>query len=84
MSKREKALARFRNNPKNVRYEELEAVLLYLGFEKRQKGTSHVVFSIPGSSPITIPVRKPFLKPIYVELAIHAIDELNFDEGEQE
>jgi hypothetical protein len=77
MSKREKALEKFRNNPRNVRYEELEALLMYLGFEKRQENTSHVVFSIKGYPPITVPIKKPFLKQYYVKNAIQAIDELN-------
>ncbi len=77
MSKREKAICKFRNNPQNVRYEELEALLIYLGFVKRQGSTSHAVFSILGCLPITIPKRKPFLKPVYVKNVIKAIDELD-------
>jgi hypothetical protein len=35
MTKKEKALARIRQNPKHVRFEELETILLRLGFKKR-------------------------------------------------
>jgi hypothetical protein len=77
MGKREKTFYRFRNNPSNVRYEELGALLIYLGFEKRQEGTSHVVFSIQGCLPITIPIRKPFFKTVYVKKVIKVIDELD-------
>ena len=77
MSKREKALYRLRNNPSNVRYEELEALLIYLGFTKRQEGTSHAIFLIKGCLPITIPIRKPFLKTVYVKNVIKAIDDLD-------
>lgn len=58
------------------REKELETLLIYLGFEKRQQSSSHVVFSFPGHPPITIPIKKPFLKPYYVKLAIQAIDDL--------
>jgi antitoxin HicB len=77
MNKREKALEKFRNNPRNVRYEELEALLLYLGFEKRQENTNHLVFSIQGHLPITVPRKRPFLKHEYVKNDIQAIDELD-------
>ncbi len=36
MGKKEKALEKLRQNPRNVRYEDLEAVLLAFGFEKRK------------------------------------------------
>jgi len=81
MGKREKRLERFRQNPKNIRYEELESLLLYLGFKKRQSSGSHSVFTYPGHEPITIPVKKPFVKPEYVKLAVRTIDEFGlFDE----
>jgi hypothetical protein len=33
MTKKEKVLARIRQNPKHMRFEELETILLRLGFE---------------------------------------------------
>ena len=77
MGRRAKKLERFRQNLKNVRYEELESVLLYLGFEKRRGGGSHAAFSFPGCGRLTIPIKKPFLKQVYVKLAIRVIDELD-------
>jgi len=68
MSKFEKELARLRQNPKNVRYEELEKILLKIGFSKRQSGTSPVVFR-KDDIILTVPVKKPFLKSIYVKKA---------------
>ncbi|MFC2053171.1 type II toxin-antitoxin system HicA family toxin [Chloroflexota bacterium] len=82
MGRRAKKLERFRQNPKNVRYEELESVLLYLGLEKRRGGGSHAVFSFPGHEPITIPVNKPFLKPTYVKQILKMIDELGLIDEE--
>lgn len=76
MSKIAKKLSKFRQNPKNVRYDELESLLLHLGFIKRQSAGSHVVFTYPGEHPITVPITKPFLKPTYVRNVIRVIDDL--------
>lgn len=76
MGKKEKLLQQMRQNPKNVRYEQLESILLSYGFEKREGKGSHVVFKLPGQRPLTVPRKKPFLKKIYVENALKAIDAL--------
>lgn len=73
MTKHEKRLAKMKNNPKGVRPEELEALLLGFGFEKRHgKGdhryyvkTGHIVGLDFGHSPV---------KPVYVKLAIEALE----------
>ena len=77
MSKKEKALDRLRENPKNVRFEEMDTILLGLGFEKRQRGTSHVVYILKGKGRITIPFRQPFILAVYVKEVIKLIDELD-------
>lgn len=81
MSKKEKALARIRQNPKHVRFEELEAILIRLGFRKRQDGTSHAMF-ILGRHIVNVPKRKPFVKPKYIELVLEALDCIKELEGE--
>ena len=84
MSKKEKALARIRQNPKHVRFEDLENILLNLGFIKRQSKGSHRTFTL-GRHIIRIPVNKPFLKQIYVKLALRVLDEIEeLDEIEDE
>jgi hypothetical protein len=83
MSKKEKALAKIRQNPRHVRFEELEAILLRLGFRKRQDGTSHAMF-VFGRYIVNIPKRKPFVKPKYVELALEALDAIKELEEESE
>ena len=75
MTKREKQLNQLRNNSKNVRFDEIDTLLLGLGFEKRQRGTSHAVYTLEKQR-ITIPFRKPFIKPIYVKLVLALLDEL--------
>ncbi len=83
MSKKEKALAKLRQSPKHVRFEEIERILLRLGFKKRQDGTSHAAFTF-GMHILTIPKRKPFVKPKYVELALEMLDKIKeLDEGEK-
>lgn len=81
MSKKEKALAKLRQNPKHVRFEEIERILLGLGFRKRQDGTSHAMF-ILGRHILNIPKRKPFVKAKYVGLVLDALD--NIKELEEE
>lgn len=74
MSKHDKRIERLRQNPRNVRFEEIDVLLRALGFEGRQKG-SHVTYT-DGTHRITVPINKPFIKPIYVKLALQVIDEL--------
>lgn len=82
MSKKEKALARLRQNPKHVRYEEIEKILLRLGFKKRQDGTSHATFTF-GVHIVTVPKRKPFVKPKYVELVLELLDKIKELDNEE-
>lgn len=76
MSKRDKAIEKLRKNPKTVRFEDVDSLLLSLGFEKRQKG-SHATYILEKHRPITIPVRKPFILPIYVKNVLQLLDEIN-------
>jgi len=75
MSKKEKAIARLRQNPKNVRFEEIETILYRLGFTKRQDGTSHARFTL-GKHIINVPKRKPFVLKIYVEFLLDELDKI--------
>lgn len=79
MSKREKFLRRMRQNPKNIRFVDLCTFLESLGFRKRDcgGGGSHFTFTYPGSHPITIPRRIPFVLPTYIREVLNMVDELN-------
>jgi hypothetical protein len=55
MSKHKKIIQKLHQNPKNVRFEEIDTLLCGLGFEKRQRGTSHATYTIPGKYTLTIP-----------------------------
>ncbi|RIK37463.1 MAG: toxin HicA [Chloroflexi bacterium] len=75
MAKRDKLLERLRRNPHNVRFEEVDTILLGLGFSKRQTGTSHAVYTL-GARRITVPFRKPFIKAVYVKQLLALLDEI--------
>jgi hypothetical protein len=77
MTKREKRLAKIRNNPKNVRFEELDHLLRDYGFERRQPsgGSSHY-FYICGYHRLTVPKKRPYIKQIYVKQALRQIEEI--------
>lgn len=79
MGKKEKLLHKFRQNPKNVRFEEVDKLLRSLGFEKRQKG-SHATYIRKGQGRITIPFRKPFILPVYVKEVLKLLDEMDFSD----
>lgn len=75
MTKHGRRIERLRQDPKTVRFEDIETVLLAEGFSSRQRG-SHVVF-VRGRHRVTVPVRKPFVKPVYVKLVLENLDELD-------
>ena len=83
MSKLEKLLQRIINNPKTVRFNEMDKLLLRAGFRKRQsgKGTSHFVYTKNGDQ-ISIPYDDPYIKQIYVKKAIELIGDYFEDDGE--
>lgn len=75
MSKREKLIAKLRNNPNNVSFETLQKLLLNDGFEIRQprKGSSHYHFK-KGEKNISIPKHKP-VKMIYTKMVLRLLGE---------
>ena len=75
MSKWEKLMAKLKSLSPDLRFEELEKILLSYGYEERQPkgGSSHYVFR-KGNKIIVIPRHKPILK-VYIELFRDAIGE---------
>lgn len=82
MAKRDKRIAAMRRNPRTVRPDDLDSALRGLGFAARQE-SSHRTY-IYGDVVLTIPQRKPFLKPVYVILALELIDRLDLVEDEDD
>ena len=76
MSKLEKLLQRIKNNPKNVRFEELDKILVNAEYERTQprRGSSHFIYRKLGREPITIPYRKPFVHEVYVQKVIRELN----------
>ena len=76
MSKLEKLLEKIKNNPKHVRFEELDKILTRAGFKRRQsgKGTSHYIYK-KGARMIAIPFRQPHILETYVVAAIKLLEE---------
>ncbi|WP_035463404.1 type II toxin-antitoxin system HicA family toxin [Alicyclobacillus macrosporangiidus] len=75
MTQFEKLLERIRNNPKTVRFDELDRVLIRSGFRRRQprSGSSHYTY-IRGKQILVVPFHKPYVKQIYVERAIELLE----------
>ena len=81
MVRKEKLIEKLRRNPKNVRFKDIDKLLLSLGFEKRQRG-SHATYILKEQGRITVPFRKPFILPVYVKEVLTLLDELDIDSGE--
>lgn len=74
MSTHQKTLAAMRNNPRDWRIEQLEAIAAHLGIVVRKSGGSHVVFQKAGCPlEVTVPAHKP-IKPVYVMQLLKLID----------
>lgn len=78
MSKRQKRLARIRQNPNNVSLEDLRKVLEDYGFEYKQTVGSHYTFSVvigTTTKLLVVPFRRP-IKVAYIKKALKLIDEI--------
>ena len=75
MSKLEKLLQRIKNNPKTVRFEELDKILTREGYERRQPGggSSHYTYKKSGNRSLTVPRQTPYVNECYV---INVLEEL--------
>lgn len=78
MTKRQKRLERIRGNPKNVRFEDLDQLLIAFGFTRRQPrgGSSHYIYA-RGELRLTIPMNRPHLREVYVKNVLKLLDEID-------
>jgi predicted RNA binding protein YcfA (HicA-like mRNA interferase family) len=77
MTTREKRHAKIKNNPANVRFEEVEAWLLSFGFKEREAKGSHTVFTHPlWDGKLTMQSHKGKAKPYQIRQALKAIEEI--------
>jgi predicted RNA binding protein YcfA (HicA-like mRNA interferase family) len=74
MGQLQKLYEKIKNNPKAVRFEELDKILIRAGFEKRQPkgGSSHYTY-IKNENIVTVPFKQPQIKRIYVEKVLEAL-----------
>jgi antitoxin HicB len=75
MDRKEKLLEHLRNNPTNVRFEDLDKLLRWHGFECDGAEGSHYTYIHDVVDPITIPRAKP-VKTHYVKAALALLDQL--------
>ncbi len=77
MSKLEKLLQKIKNNPKQVRFDELDKILTRSGFTRRQprSGSSHYYYT-KGSLQISIPYRQPYILTTYAVAAIKLLERM--------
>lgn len=78
MTKRQKRVRKFFQNPRAVSFKELDQVLRSSGFEVRQPGggSSHYVYT-KAEVQISVPLRRPFVKEVYVKRVLELIGEEN-------
>ncbi|HAG10905.1 MAG TPA: toxin HicA [Desulfotomaculum sp.] len=81
MSKLEKLLQKIKNNPKQVRFDELDRILTRAGFERRQpgSGSSHYYYT-KGPLMISVPYRQPYILTTYVVAAIKLLKGMGEDD----
>lgn len=74
-------IERMRNNPLDWSIDDLKTLACRRGIDWRQPGTSHVTFSYPGLTPLTVPAHKP-VKPIYVKRFLELLDRIGEEDGD--
>ena len=76
-------LKSFRDNPKNVRFEDLCKVCEYYFGDPRQSGTSHVVFKMPwqGDPRVNIQNNKGKARVYQVKQVLKAIEKYEVEYG---
>ncbi len=79
MDRLEKLRHRIVHSPKHVRFEDLDRLLRGYGFEGRQGKGSHYYYR-RGAHRVTVPFRRPHILPIYVKLALKAIERAELEE----
>lgn len=76
LSQLEKLLQKIKNNPKTVKFEDLEKILLKNGYKcnQPQGGSSHYTYRKKGKFPLTIPKKSPYVKECYVKQVIESLE----------
>jgi len=75
MTKREKLLDSMRNNPKGIRPDKLDSLLIYYGFEKRRSGKNHCVYTM-GHNILIVNFHRDYVHPKSVKEVLIVLDEI--------
>lgn len=83
MSKWEKLIQAILNKKSNLRFEDLSAALIKIGYicEQPRGGSSHYTFRKDGCTPITLPKKKPPIDKVYIRLVSEAIERFYNEEA---
>jgi predicted RNA binding protein YcfA (HicA-like mRNA interferase family) len=84
MAKRDKRLEKLRQNPKNVRKDELDSVLRSAGFSPDFTAGSHVTYRHPSGARVTVAAHGAHLPAYIVKQALKAIDSLLIEDDNDE
>jgi ycfA family protein len=71
----EKLINRLKTNPKSASFEDLDKILVSLGYERRNSGGSHFVYRMKGAPTQTLPRQKP-MKICYVKDTLKIYEKL--------
>lgn len=76
MSRWEKLKEALLNKKSNLRFEDLAAALVKVGYTQEQPrgGSSHYTFRKEGCMPITLPKKKPPIDKVYIQLVSAAVE----------
>lgn len=84
MTKRKKRLDKLRRNPRNVRVDILDTILIEFGFLRGKMQGSHITYRHPSGLRITVAPHGAIAPEYAVRAAIEAIDQLTIDETADE
>lgn len=75
MSKLAKLFKKIKNNPRQVRFEELDKILTRSGFDRSQpgSGSSHFIYT-KGKAQLSVPKRQPYILTCYVQAVIKILE----------
>ncbi len=76
MTQRDKLLARIRSHPKNVRFDDLQTLLGYYGYQLVRVSGSHHRYQRQGSPPVTISRHGAHVHSAAVEEVLRILDTL--------
>ena len=83
MSKKQKLLEKLLQKPKDLRFSDLETILIYCGYELDRYNGSHAVFIKDGYPMLTIPRKDP-VKSYLITQVLAAIEDIIEEKNEME